>query len=51
MKVDNEIARRREGSTVKQRKLGEDKSDFDLFSLLLQVHIHHLCIAMAAFIS
>jgi hypothetical protein len=51
MKVDNAIARRREGGTVKQRKLGEEKSDFDLFYLLLQGHIHHICIAMAAFIS
>jgi hypothetical protein len=51
MKGDNAIARRREGGTVKQRKLGEEKSDFDLFCLLLQAHIHHLCFVMAAFIS
>jgi len=51
MKGENAIVRGREAGTVKQRKLGEEKSDFDLFYLLLQIHIHHLCVAMAAFIS
>jgi hypothetical protein len=51
MKVENAIAGRGEGGTVKQRKPGEEKSEFGLFRLLLQVHIHHIFIAMVAFIS
>jgi hypothetical protein len=49
MKGDNTIARGREAGAVKQRKLEEEKNDFDLFFLLLQVRINHICVAMAAF--
>ena len=51
MKVDSAIARVREVGTVKQRKLGEEKSNFDLFCPVLHVHIHYLCVTMAASIS